>query len=228
MKAVVLCLLAVSLAGAASVQEGAIPKGIPSLDHVFIIMMENHAYAQVIGNPNEPFVNSYAKSVNYATNYFAVGHPSLTNYLEIVGGSNFGVRDDNSPDWNNGTCTPNIMGNGTVSLESNTNPICPIYGSGTDAAAPVIDFLTKQPGLRGLSTWTAKWVLPPIQNRWHDDRRPARRLGPQLEKLSRRVCRPPAPRASTMPMASIRILTISLRLFPARSRRKAISSIFTP
>jgi hypothetical protein len=70
MKAVLLCLLAVSLASAASAQEGAIPKGIPSLDHVFIIMMENHAFAQVIGNPNEPFVNSYAKSVNYATNYF--------------------------------------------------------------------------------------------------------------------------------------------------------------
>ena len=132
MKAVVLCLLAVSLAGTASAQEGAIPTGIPSLDHVFIIMMENHAYAQIIGNPNEPFVNSYAKSVNYATNYFAVGHPSLTNYLEVVGGSNFGVRDDNSPDWNNGTCTPNIMGNGTVSLESNSTPICPIYGTGTE------------------------------------------------------------------------------------------------
>jgi hypothetical protein len=54
MKAVVLCLLAVSLAGAASAQEGAIPKGIPSLDHVFIIMMENHAFAQVIGNPTSP------------------------------------------------------------------------------------------------------------------------------------------------------------------------------
>ena len=150
MKAVVLCLLAVSVAGAASAQEGAIPKGIPSLDHVFIIMMENHAYAQVIGNPNEPFVNSYAKSVNYATNYFAVGHPSLTNYLEVVGGSNFGVRDDNSPDWNNGTCTPNIMGTGAVSLENNTTPICPIYGSGTDAATPVLDFTNETTGPPGV------------------------------------------------------------------------------
>src|SRR5579864_5375583 len=137
MKAVVLCLLAVCLAGAASAQEGAIPAGIPSLDHVFIIMMENHAYAQVIGNPNEPFVNSYAKSVNHATNYFAVGHPSLTNYLEVVGGSNFGVRDDNSPDWHNSGCTPNIV-SGTPSLEGAAN-ICPISGQGMDAATPALD-----------------------------------------------------------------------------------------
>ncbi|MGC1675669.1 MAG: hypothetical protein WA739_25635, partial [Candidatus Acidiferrales bacterium] len=89
-KAAVLCLLAASVAGVASAQEGAVPKGIPHLDHVFIIMMENHAYDQVVGNPNDPFVNKYIKTVNTATNYYAVGHPSLTNYLEIVGGSNFG------------------------------------------------------------------------------------------------------------------------------------------
>ncbi len=42
------------------------------------------------------------RSANSATNYFAVGHPSLTNYLEVVGGSNFGVQSDNGPDWHNG------------------------------------------------------------------------------------------------------------------------------
>jgi hypothetical protein len=33
------------------------PSGVPHLDHVFVIMMENHAYKQIIDNPNEPFVN---------------------------------------------------------------------------------------------------------------------------------------------------------------------------
>ena len=60
-KAAILCLLASSVAGAASAQEGAVPKGVPHLDHVFVIMMENHAYAQVVGNPNEPFVNKICK-----------------------------------------------------------------------------------------------------------------------------------------------------------------------
>jgi len=73
--------------------EGDVPKGIPHLDRVFLIVMENHGYQQVAGNPNEPYLNSLIsnKKVNLATNYFAVGHPSLTNYLEIVGGSNFGL-----------------------------------------------------------------------------------------------------------------------------------------
>src|ERR1700675_1299992 len=147
-KLVLVCLLALSLVGTASAQEGAVSKGVPHLDHVFVIMMENHAYAQVIGNPNDPFVNKYAKSVNSTRNYFAVGHPSLTNYLEIVGGSNFGVRDDNSPDWHNALCTPNLA-SGSVSLESTATPICPIYGTGTDAATPAIDTSNETTGPPG-------------------------------------------------------------------------------
>jgi hypothetical protein len=63
--------------------------------------MENHAYGQIVGNPNAPFANRYMKSTNTATNYYAIGHPSSTNYLAIVGGSNFGVSSDNAPDWQN-------------------------------------------------------------------------------------------------------------------------------
>ena len=43
---------------------------------------------QIFNNPNAPFINSFAKSSNTGLNYFAVGDPSLTNYLETVGGSN--------------------------------------------------------------------------------------------------------------------------------------------
>jgi len=60
---------------------------------VFVILMENHGYSQIVNNSNAPFINQYAKTHNVATNYFAIAHPSLTNYLEIVGGSNFGVAD---------------------------------------------------------------------------------------------------------------------------------------
>ena len=115
------CLLAASIAGTAVAQEGAVPHGIPHLDHVFVIMMENHGYDQTVGNPDDPFVNQYIKSANYATNYFAVGHPSLTNYLEVVGGSNFGVRTDNSPDWHNATCATNLS-NGFVSTDTPASP----------------------------------------------------------------------------------------------------------
>src|SRR5437660_9019150 len=134
---IVLGLLA-GLTGAATAQEGAVPKGIPHLDHVFVIIMENHGYGEMINNPNAPFINKYAKTANLATNYFAVAHPSLTNYLETVGGSNFGVLDDNSPDWHNGSCLPNLA-SGVVNTEANSSPICPIAGSGTEAATPALD-----------------------------------------------------------------------------------------
>ncbi len=90
---------------------------IPKLDHVFMIMMENHSYGEIIGNSNTPFINQLAQNANLATNYFAVGHPSLTNYLEVVGGSNFGIVNDNYPDWHNATSSANlnksIAGTGT-------------------------------------------------------------------------------------------------------------------
>jgi len=112
-------------------------EGIARLDHVFVIMMENQYVGHIIGNANAPFINGYVTSANYAANYMGVGHPSLTNYLEVVGGSNFGIVNDNSPDWHNTTCQSNLDTN-TPSLEGAPNS-CPIAGHGMDAATPAVD-----------------------------------------------------------------------------------------
>ena len=142
-KAAVLCLLAAVLVGSTSAQEGPVPKGVPRLDHVFIIMMENHGYNQLIGNPNAPFIDQYAKAANLANNYFAIAHPSLTNYLEVVGGSNFGVQSDNAPDWHNAACTTNLA-SGVASTDNPASPnVCPIEGRGTDAATPAVDCINE-------------------------------------------------------------------------------------
>ena len=146
---VVLGLLA-TLAGAAFAQQGPVPTGVPPLNHVFVIMLENHGYGQIVNNPNAPFINSYANSHNAATNYFAVGHPSLTNYLEAVGASNFGVQSDNNADWHHGTCATNLS-TGIPNTDHPSSPaICPIGGTGTDAAIPVIDFTDETTGPPGL------------------------------------------------------------------------------
>ena len=133
-----LSVSAALLAGSAYAQPE--HKTMPKLDHVFVIMMENHGYSQILNNPNAPFLNQYAQSANLATNYFGVAHPSLTNYLEVVGGSNFGVLNDNSPDWHNTSCSPNLA-TGVTSTDNPSSPnICPIAGIGTDAATPAIDY----------------------------------------------------------------------------------------
>jgi hypothetical protein len=136
-----LALIATALVSTAFAGEGDVPKGISDLDHVFFIMMENHGYGQIFNNPNAPFINQLAKSANYSTNYFAVGHPSLTNYLEVTGGSNFGVRSDDYPNWHNKSCTPNLVSQ-TPALDSPAQVpslICPIGSTGTDAATPALD-----------------------------------------------------------------------------------------
>ena len=131
--------------------EGPVPAGVPPLDHVFVIMMENHGYGQIIDNPNAPYINKLAKGANLATNYFAIAHPSLTNYLEIVGGTNFGVLSDNNPDWHNKKCTPNIVA-GTVNTDNPSSPpICPIAASGIDAATPAVDTTNEVQGSPGLN-----------------------------------------------------------------------------
>jgi hypothetical protein len=145
----VLGLLATALAGSALAQEGPAPRGVPHLDHVFVIMMENHGYSQILNNPNAPFINQYAKTANTATNYFAIAHPSLTNYLEIVGGSNFGVHTDNYPDWHNANCTTNLASGVVATDNPASGVICPIQGHGTDAATPAIDFSNETQGPPG-------------------------------------------------------------------------------
>ncbi len=138
-KTALLCLGAMAFAAAASAQEGPVPKGVPKLDHVFVIMMENHGYSQIVGNPQTPFANKLAKAGNTAKNYFAVAHPSLTNYLEVAGGSNFGVHSDNNPDWHNSNCLTNLS-TGLANTDSPASPdVCPIWGTGTDAPTPAID-----------------------------------------------------------------------------------------
>ena len=137
-------LATTALTGSASAIEGPVPRGIGPLQHVFLIMMENHGYGQIINNPNAPFINQLAQQANLATNYFAVAHPSLTNYLEVVGGSNFGVHADQNTDWHNHSCKPNLL-SGTVSTDNpSTGPICPIAGTGTDADTPALDHTTNE------------------------------------------------------------------------------------
>jgi hypothetical protein len=162
-KIAALSLLALAIAGSSFAAEGPVPQGIPALDHVYLIMMENHSYSQLLHNPNAPFINAWAQSAHLATNYFAIAHPSLTNYLETVGGSNFGVLDDNDPDWHNSTCHANLA-TGTASTETTATNICPIGGTGTDAATPAIDYTNEIQGAPGVINIDGIQSIPAATN----------------------------------------------------------------
>ena len=67
---------------------------VPSFDHIFIVIMENHGYDEIIGNAEAPYINQLATRYGLATNYVSVAHPSLPNYLALTGGDTFGVTTD--------------------------------------------------------------------------------------------------------------------------------------
>lgn len=66
------------------------PARVPRFDHVFVVMMENTDYGQVIGDTKDaPYINSLAARGTLLANYQAVYHPSDQNYLAIAGGATF-------------------------------------------------------------------------------------------------------------------------------------------
>ena len=92
--------LLASLLGGAAIAQAASP-GAARLDHVFVIMLENHSAANVIDNKDAdgkltaPYITSLAHKFGVATQYYGVTHPSLPNYVAAISGSNWFVNNDN-------------------------------------------------------------------------------------------------------------------------------------
>jgi hypothetical protein len=70
-----------------------LPPATPSAAaaHVFVIVMENRGYASAMA---QPYTARLAAQYAVATDYHAVSHPSLPNYLALAAGSTFGITDD--------------------------------------------------------------------------------------------------------------------------------------
>ena len=70
----------------------------PRYDHVFLLIMENEGFNQVIGNSFAPILNALARDYGLATNYRGVADPSEPNYVAMLGGDSFGITNDD-PYW---------------------------------------------------------------------------------------------------------------------------------
>jgi phosphatidylinositol-3-phosphatase len=62
---------------------------------LLVFVVENHSLAEM--RSQMPWTFALAQRYGYATDFHAMTHPSLPNYLAIAGGSTFGVTDDNDP-----------------------------------------------------------------------------------------------------------------------------------
>jgi hypothetical protein len=88
-------VLTLAATGSTGVAAAGSPSTVPRYDHIFSIVEENNGFTDVIGNPAAPNLNALARQFGLATNYYGVPHPSEPNYVAILGGSTFGVADDN-------------------------------------------------------------------------------------------------------------------------------------
>ena len=71
-----------------------VTRSVPRFAHIVVVVMENHGYSDVIGNPQAPFLNSLAQQGLSLTQSYAVAHPSEPNYLALFSGSTRGVTTD--------------------------------------------------------------------------------------------------------------------------------------
>jgi phosphatidylinositol-3-phosphatase len=86
--------LAVLAALAAFAVPAAARDNVPPFRHVVVVLFENKETSSVIGSPDAPTFTAMAGRYAALTQYFGVSHPSLPNYLALIGGSTFGVHSD--------------------------------------------------------------------------------------------------------------------------------------
>ncbi|MBI1856127.1 MAG: hypothetical protein HYR93_09740 [Chloroflexi bacterium] len=64
---------------------------VPNFERIAIVVLENKEFGTVVQSPQMPYFNELAKSYTLLTEYYAVTHPSLPNYLALIGGDTFGI-----------------------------------------------------------------------------------------------------------------------------------------
>jgi hypothetical protein len=69
---------------------------IPRYTHIFVIVEENKDYARIVGSMDAPAITKLAKTYGSASRFYAETHPSEPNYVAMVGGYTYGIRDDDA------------------------------------------------------------------------------------------------------------------------------------
>jgi phospholipase C len=67
---------------------------VPNFDHIVILIFENKEFGSIIGNPNMPVYNQLAQDNTLLTQFYAVIHPSLPNYIAMMSGDTFDINSN--------------------------------------------------------------------------------------------------------------------------------------
>jgi hypothetical protein len=69
---------------------------VPRYGHIFVIVDENRDAGQIVGSPDARALSALASRYGNATAFYAEVHPSEPNYVAMLGGSTFGLHDDDA------------------------------------------------------------------------------------------------------------------------------------
>ena len=82
---------------------------VPLFEHIVLIVFENKEFGSVIGNPDMPVFNRLANEYTLLTQFYAVRHPSLPNYIALIGGDTFGITSDCNDCFVNAPSLPDLI-----------------------------------------------------------------------------------------------------------------------
>lgn len=96
--------ISVLVAPAANATPAETPCGISKKprqwDHVVWIAMENKGLSDIWKSPDAPYTNLLIRRCGLATNFHAITHPSLPNYIAMTAGTTAGITDNGDPAQN--------------------------------------------------------------------------------------------------------------------------------
>src|ERR1700690_2665038 len=90
----------------------ALAGGMPPVQTVFIILMENYDWSGIKGSANAPYINNVLlPKASYCGQYYNPPglHPSEPNYLWLEAGTNFLITNDNDPSSNHQGTTRRLV-----------------------------------------------------------------------------------------------------------------------
>jgi phosphatidylinositol-3-phosphatase len=82
---------------------------VPNFDHIVVIVFENKEFEKVIDNPAMPVFNRLAHDYTLLTQHYAITHPSLPNYISMIGGDTFGIQRNCEDCFINAPSLPDLI-----------------------------------------------------------------------------------------------------------------------
>jgi phospholipase C len=141
--AVLAALASCSSSGAEDTDQGAAAATAPAIKTVFVIVMENHNWKDIVNSSSAPYIRSLLPLGAHAENYTNPPnlHPSEPNYIWLEARGTLGITDDNDPSSHHLSTTDHLvtqLKNAGISWKSYQEGIkgtdCPIKSSALYAA----------------------------------------------------------------------------------------------